>query len=199
MHYIQFRKGIPVEVHKFENLSDYESNFYIWTPPEASYHYEYLNGKRGEFIYAFLFQLTDQEKQDRIIKGGRWPERLDAAIITLELIFEKERREYGGIIRRAFKTRAPFYMVTNEGVFDERAVSGGYTCKYDITLGDHKSVIASTYVDAIAEKRTGTHLENTAYALGTNVLGDYMYVKTPKWYSKAVELYGIKNNESTDL
>lgn len=198
MHYIQFKDGVPLEVHKFQNLSDYENNFYVWTPPRAEYCYEFLNGKRVEKIYAFLFPLTTQEKTDCIIKNNKYPERLGSTIITLELIFEKERREYGGIIRKAIKTKAPFYMVTDHCVFSERSLMGGYTGMYAVTLGDNESVVAATYVNNIVDTlridfTESSEQELNVRAIETGVLGEYFVVKTPKWYIEAVEHYGAKD------
>lgn len=196
MHYIQFKDGVPLEVHKFQNLSDYQSNFYVWTPPQAEHCYEFLNGKRAEKIYAFLFPLTAQEKTDCVIKNNKYPERLESTIITLELIFEKERREYGGIIRKAIKTKSPFFMVTDHCVFSERSLMGGYTGMYSTTLGDAESVIAARFVeniiDTINKVKPEPYKDLYKRALATGVLGDYFVVNTPPWYAKAVALYGAK-------
>lgn len=196
MHYIQFKDGVPLEVHMFQNLSDYQCNFYIWTPPNKEYCYEYQNGKRKEKIYAFLFQLTTQEKNDKIIRNSGYPDRLETTLITLDLIFEKERHEYGELIRRAIKTRVPFFMVTDHGVFNERAVNGNYTSDCNITLGDHDSVIASTFVnniiDTLAKEKPETHLDLCKRALATGILGEYFVAKTPPWYIKAIAQYGAK-------
>lgn len=198
MHYIQFKDGVPLEVHKFQNLSDYESNFYVWTPPKSEHCYEYKNGKRVEKIYAFLFPLTTQEKQDCITNGRRYPIRLETTVLTLELIFEKERPEYGFVVRKVLTARLPFYMVTDHGVFRHQAVLGNYTCEYDTTLGDHDSVIAATYVDNIVDTlridfTESSEQELKARAIETGVLGEYFVAKTPPWYAKAVALYGVKD------
>jgi hypothetical protein len=198
-NFLVFTDSVPLAVHNFPNPTT--QSYYVYTPPKRDKPYLFKAGKRVEAIYAFLFPMDDKDRSDTENYSrfsDRKPDRLKTTLAILDLAFGKSVNDYAAIIRQISQALSDdILMITECGVRGRMSLSmTDPSSKSDCVLAPKGQRAASMFfmniVEHNLEKLKQPLQEAFDNACATNVLGDYLYAKTPRWWEEAFTHYGTE-------
>ena len=198
-NFLVFTDTVPLGVHNFPNPT--VENYYVYTPPKRDKPYLFKSGKCTEAIYAFLFPMDDKDRSDTQNYSrfsDRKPERLKTTLTILDLVFGKDVEDYARLLRNVSQGLSDdILMITERGVRGRMMLNMSDPApNTDCVLAPKGQRAASMFYMNIVkhnlEKLKQPKQEAFDNACATNVLGDYLYAKTPRWWEEAFTLYGTE-------
>lgn len=204
MHFIVFTGGKPIEVHKFTHLDT--PNYYVYTPPARPKPYVFKAGRCDESIYAVLFPLTQDERNQLIdrynhvgLRNKKYPSRLDASVQILDLMFAKTVDDYAPVLRQLIDALGDnVTLVTNRGVRGRSTLKhADCAVKENAVLAIKEDAVDAEYFMRIVDRNISTHGQSTQEAFNnaaaTGVIGEFVYAKPPRWWVTGESYYGEKS------
>lgn len=201
MHFYVFDQGVPYSHHTFERLQDYASNYYVYSLPKRETPYVYKCNGKSEFIYAFLFPLTNDDRNESL-NNRLPPKSIRTVLAVMDLLFTKgEVEDHRAWVPRLAEIYPALYMVTDRGVREGGSLrTSGYSAKKDATLAVAKeSGLVNAYLRIANHNRNILNqpiLEAFDNAIKTGLFqDDYFQVSIPKWYLEAKAHYGSSDSK----
>lgn len=198
-HFLVFTDGIPLGIHNHQ--TPIAESYYVYAPPQRSKPYVFKAGKHKEAIYAILFPMSDKDR-DQTNYSSQWskrmPERLEPTIALFDLMFSKSVDDYAKIFMELSTLYSDdLLLVTECGVRGRMSLTFlDSAVKSDCVIAPKGQNAGSVCFMNIVEHNLTKHKlpkqEAFDNACATNVLGDYLYAITPRWWVKAFEHYGTE-------
>ena len=198
-NFLVFTDSVPLAVHNFTKPTT--QSYYVYTPPKREKPYLFKAGKRTEAIYAFLFPMDDKDRSDTenySLFSDRIPERLKTTLAILDLAFGKSVSDYAPIFRQIGKALSDDILlitecgVRNRSLLTMQHPASNKNCVLALPSHRNGSQFFMNIVNHNLEHHKQPIQEAFDNACATNVLGDYLYAKTPRWWEEAFTHYGTE-------